>query len=204
MSAKHLGIILAAAGALIAASVPATAADTCPDARTAPSGFIVERGEGSKTEVLHVGATTVRTIYRFNGNAVLETTQYQGVFELERIDRGKRATSKAINDLGKLFPLKVGQKLTGIFEITEGERHVTRTITLTVVKADQLYVGACQYGVLVIDRSQRTDNGPMIFMNTDYYAPDLKLIIAKEFKESGGRTSLNKFDKIYLKDGARP
>jgi hypothetical protein len=203
MSARSLLILASASSALFGALMPARA-DNCPDAKTAPLGFVVERGENSKTEVLRVGGTTVRTIYRYNGNTALETTQFQGLFELDRIDRGKRTTSQPINDLAKLFPLKVGQKLTGIFETTAGEGHSNRTITLTVKKADQLYIGACHYDVLQIDRSIRVEKGEPVFVNTDYYSPDLKLVIAKEFRNGGGATSLNKFDKIYLNDAARP
>jgi len=34
-------------------------------------------------------------------------------------------------------------------------------------------------------------------LSVDYYSPDLKLIIAKEYKERHGRTDLIKFDRIY-------
>jgi len=34
-------------------------------------------------------------------------------------------------------------------------------------------------------------------LSVDYYSPDLKLIIAKEYKERDGRTDLIKFDRIY-------
>ena len=42
----------------------------------------------------------------------------------------------------------------------------------------------------------RGDNAP-VFVSTDFYSPDLKLIVAKQFKEPNGTTLLNKFDKIY-------
>src|SRR5262245_43645170 len=62
------------------------AAQDCPTAETVVAGFVVERGERSKTEVFHVGDTNVRTVFRYGGDALLETTQFQGLFELERID----------------------------------------------------------------------------------------------------------------------
>ena len=34
-------------------------------------------------------------------------------------------------------------------------------------------------------------------MYTDYYAPDLKLVLGKEYRERDGRNELIKFDKIY-------
>ena len=63
---------------------------------------------------------------------------------------------------------------------------------------DVLHLGSCNYTVLRIDRSLLDDKSRPMFMETDYYAPDLKLIIAKEYRESDGRTTLNKYDKIYL------
>ena len=62
---------------------------------------------------------------------------------------------------------------------------------------DTLYLGACKYNVLRIDRSLLNDKSKPMFMETDYYAPELKLILGKEYRESDGRTSLNKYDKIY-------
>jgi hypothetical protein len=169
----------------------------CPAGPSVAAGFVVERGERSKTEVFHVDDTNVRTVFRYSGNALLETTQYQGLFELERVDRGQRAVSRPTSDLSKVFPPNVGQKISAIFDVTEGERRSTRTIILAVKKLDTLHIGPCQYRVLQIDRSIGRDGGKPVFVETDYYSPVLKLNIAKEFKERDGRKSLNKFDRIY-------
>jgi hypothetical protein len=85
-------------------------------------------------------------------------------------------------------------------EETEGPRKGNlRTLVLEVRKEpDVLHLGSCNYTVLRIDRSLLDDKSRPMFMETDYYAPDLKLIIAKEYRESDGRTTLNKYDKIYL------
>jgi hypothetical protein len=159
----------------------------------------VERGERSKTEVFHVGDTEVRTVYRVDGRALLEVTLFQGLFELDRLDRGKRTTYRPKSDLAKTFPPSPGKKLTAIFEETEGPRKGDlRTLVLEVRKEpDTLYLGSCKYKVLRIDRSVLNDKSKPVFMETGYYAPDLKLIIGKEYRESDGRTTLNKFDKIY-------
>ena len=179
--------------------VSSRAANECPTAQSASKGFIVERGERSKTEILHAGDTDVRTVLRYDGRSLLEVTLFQGLFELERLDRGKRTAYRPKSDLAKTFPPAPGKKITAIFEETEGERKGNlRTFVLEVRKEpDALYVGACKYKVLRIDRSLLDDKSKPIFMNTDYYAPDLKLIVGKEYRESDGRTTLNKFDKIY-------
>jgi hypothetical protein len=187
---------IAAIGIFIPWAQTATAQD-CPTAKSAAAGFVVERGESSKTEVLHIDDGNVRTILRYNGRAVLETTQFHGLFDLERLDQGRRSVFRPTSDLPKALPPKVGQKISVTFEVTESGRQSTRTVMLSVKKADTLHIGRCQYSVLQIDRNAGRDGGKPVFINTDYYAPILKLIIAKEFQERDGRTSLNKFDRIY-------
>lgn len=175
----------------------AAAAQDCPAGPTVAAGFVVEREQRSKTEVFHVGDTNVRTILRYSGRVLLKTTQYHGLFELERIDRGRRTVLRPTSDLSKIFPPNVGQKFSAKFEVTEGERRSARTIILSVRKLDSLHIGPCQYRVLLIDRSIGYDGGKPVFIETGYYSPVLKLVIAKEFKERDGRTTMTKFDRIY-------
>ena len=189
---------IAKAGAFVVGmAIGHATAEDCPDARAGNAGYVVERGAGSRTEVFHDGHT-VRTVVRYSGNQVLETTQFEGLFDLDRIDRGRRTTFKPASELAKLFPLKVGQKAVVDFEVMNAGTSAKRTVRLNVVGTDELYIGSCKYKVLKIERSQSQDGKPMVFLEIDYYSPELKLIIAKEFKEGRGQTSLNKFDKIYL------
>ncbi len=46
-------------------------------------------------------------------------------------------------------------------------------------------------------RFSATKAGARFFNNVDYYAPALKFVVAKEYKERDGRTTLIKYDKIY-------
>ena len=172
-------------------------AQTCPDAQSGKNGFVVERGETSRTEVFHDGSV-VRTIMRSGGNALLETTQYEGLFDLDRLDRGRHSTFKPKTNLARLFPLKTKQHVTAVFDVAmEGGTEKVRTVELLILGQDELYVGGCKYKILKIERRQSRSNGPPNFTNIDYYAPNLRLVIAKEYKEANGRTSLIKFDKIY-------
>ena len=139
----------------------------------------------------------VRTILRVGDSVVLETTQSEGLFELDRIDRGRRSVFKPKTNLAKLFPLKTGQRLTADFDIGGASAPATnRRILLHVLAADELYVGKCKYRVFKIEHSETRGEAPPAFFEYDYYAPDLKLVIAKEFKERDGRTTLNKYDTI--------
>jgi len=170
----------------------------CPTAQSAAMGFVVERGEQSKTEVFHIGDTDIRTVLRFDGTTLLETTQFKGLFDLDRIDRGRRTVFRPTTDLSKAYPPNVGQTFTARFEATESERRSQLAVALTVRKLEQLDIGPCRYQVFLIDRSTVRDNVAARITETDYYSPDLKLTLAKEFKETSGRTSFNKFDKIYV------
>src|ERR1700732_4336761 len=72
---------------------PATAAPDCPTASTARQGFIVERN-CPPMEVIFAEDRLVRNILRSTtGETLLETTEFEGLFELDRIDHGRRTVS---------------------------------------------------------------------------------------------------------------
>jgi hypothetical protein len=79
-------IVQTIAAAILALSTPAFAAEDCPTAQSGKDGFVVERSGSSVTEVFHVDDTLVRTVMRSGGRALLETTQFQGLLQLDRID----------------------------------------------------------------------------------------------------------------------
>jgi hypothetical protein len=169
-------------------------ADDCPSAATGKGSFVVERGPDSKTEVFYGNGPTVQSVLRYRGQTLLETTLHEGLFELDRLDRGRRWVSRPKADLAKLFPLRQ-QKFDIEFDVQQGDaKPVPTRVKLTVVGTDTLMIGACKYDILKI---QREETGGRRYSNVDYYAPKLKLIVAKEYSERDGRTTLIKFDKIY-------
>jgi len=187
--------VLLASTIMAAAQTPA--ASDCPTAQSARAGFVVERNEKSKTDVFAGDGTAVRTILRYDGKTLLETTQFQGLFQLDRLDRGRRAVFRPKTNLAALFPLKVGQKINVEFEVEGSGRPPTIRIELFVKQADVAYIGPCKYDVLRIERRESWGDGPSRLIDIDYYAPALKLVIAKEYKDSGDKTTLIKFDRIY-------
>ena len=48
-----------------------------------------------------------------------------------------------------------------------------------------------------IDRGESRNADPPRFVDTDYYSPVLKLILAKEYHESSGGTHAIKYDRIH-------
>lgn len=188
------GLILLSA---LAAASPATAIDPCPSAASGKEGFVVERSGSSATEVFHLENSLVRTMMRSGGKMLLETTQFQGLLQLDRIDTGRRTVFRPKAPLAPIFPLKVGQRSTAEFDVQEGDKPpVGAKFVLHVKSKDSLYVGPCRYDVFKIELTETRGEGrPRL--EIDYYSPDLKLIIAKEYKERDGRTNLIKFDRIY-------
>ena len=109
-------IVTALAAVLsLAPSYPAAATD-CPGAAIKDT-FVVERGGDSKTEVFRGDDGSVRQVMRYRGRALLETTMHEGLFELERLDRGTRYVLRPKADLRKLLPLKAKQKIEVGFDV---------------------------------------------------------------------------------------
>jgi hypothetical protein len=186
-----------AAAALSAlASAPAVAQD-CPTAESGKLGFVVERGDQQKSEVFHVGGGVIRSVMRYNGTTVLETTQHEGLFQLDRLDNGRRAKFEPQTDLKNLFPLKPGRSVGAKFISESNGRQARPSVDLAVKGADVLYIGPCKYNVLKIERSESRSTDPPRFVDTDYYSPELKLILAREYRENNGGTHTVKYDRIY-------
>lgn len=193
-AAASAALALLAAGALVPR--PAAAQD-CPTAKSAAHGFVVERNEEQKSEVLRAGDGLVRVVTRYGGETLLESTLYQGLFFLERIDRGRRTKFDPRTDLKSLFPVKPGAQLHADF-ITERDGSFGRLhVELDVMKRDDLFVGACKYPVLRIERRESRNAVPPQFAYTDLYAPELAFVLGREYPRAGAQTQLIKYDRIY-------
>jgi hypothetical protein len=190
-----LAWFVAAALSVLPAAL-ATAQD-CPTAQSGKGGFIVERGEQQKSEVFHVEDGVIRTVMRYNGATILETTQHEGLFQLDRLDNGRRTKYEPQTDLKKLFPLKPGRKINAKFLTQSNGQQVTLSVAFVVKGTDVLYIGPCKYSVLKIERSESRSAEPPRFVDTDYYSPELKLVLAKEYRENNGGTHTIKYDRIY-------
>lgn len=191
-----------AVGVITALSSTLAAAQDCPTALSGKTGFVVQRGELQKTEVFHVDDGIVRAVMSYNGATLLETTQHQGLFQLDRLDRGLRTKFEPQTDMKSLFPLKPGRTAKAAFTSESNSQRGTLSVELAVKGTDVVWIGPCKYAVLKIDRTESYNGGPPRFVDTDYYSPELRFVLAKEWRESGGRTHTNKYDRIYsLKPG---
>jgi hypothetical protein len=189
-----LFVARAAACVIALCLTTAARADDCPSATSGKGSFVVERGPDSKTELFYGNGAIVQSVLRYRGQTILETTLHEGLFELERLDRGRRSILKPNADLAKFFPLKQKQKIEVEFEVLQDGKPGKSLVKLAVIGTDSLTIGSCRYDILKV---QHDETGVRLFQNVDYYAPALKMVVAKEYPERDGRKTLIKFDKIY-------
>ena len=110
--------LLLSAGIIGFGLIPSQAADDCPTKETAGKGLIVERGEGAKTEVLFPGKHRSENrlprgrTHGPGGNVI------QGLFELDRVDRGRRTVYQPKSDLAKIPTPAPSKKITVLMEET--------------------------------------------------------------------------------------
>src|SRR6476661_8735597 len=179
-------------------AIPIGHAQDCPTEQTAKRGFVVERGALQKTEVFTGDDGTVRTSMRYRGQSLLETTLFAGLFSLNRLDRGHRLTYAPLTDLKKLFPLKVGQKALALFEYSKDGKTMPLTVVLLVKSSEPLAIGPCTYTVLKLERTEGYGEGVAPrYVYTEFYSPDLKLVLMREYRDPGRPNSFVKFDKVY-------
>ncbi len=164
-----------------------------PECVEGKGSFVVERQAKSKTEVFYDESPIIRTSLQYGGRTLLETTQYQGLFELSRIDRGTKIEQKPKGDLGKFFPLKPKQTIAADFEVAMNGGTRTKTVKLDYAGVQDYVLGECTYSVL---RFRRRDTVPIAYDDIDYYAPELRFVVAKEYRESNGRTTIVGYTKI--------
>ena len=181
--------------AVLAANI--ARAQECPTAQTASRGIVVERGGSQKTEVFP-DKDVIRTVMRYGGEKLLETTQFQGLFSLDRNDRGKRTLFEPRSDLASLFPLKPGTQASAKFITQQGGQYGRLYVEMEIKAEDEIAIGPCKYRILKIERSESRSAAPTRYIDTEYYSPELKLILAREFRAGTDGASLVKYDRIYM------
>jgi hypothetical protein len=128
---RTLSSCLLATG-LSALMVAPAAADDCPTAQSGKRGFVVERGDQQKSEVFHEDDGIVFSVMRYNRTILLERVQYEGLFELNRIDRGVLAKFEPQIDLKAFFPLKLGHNIEAKFTSESNGQHGTLLVQMMV------------------------------------------------------------------------
>jgi hypothetical protein len=187
-----------AIAALLAAVLPAVptgsqAANNCPSASSGKGSFILERRANSQQQVSYDETPIIHTSLQYDGRTLLETTMYQGLFELNRVDRGTRIEQTPKDDLGKFFPLKAKPTISADFDVTMNGGTKSKTVKLQYVGDQDYSLSECTYHVIKL---HRIDTLPIVSDNIDYYAPDLRFVVANEYRDDNGRTTVVGYTKI--------
>jgi hypothetical protein len=86
-----------------------------------------------------------------------------------------------------------------VFDYTDAGKTVPLTVLLLVKSRESLSIGPCTYTVFKIEHHEaRGEGSAPSYIYTDYYSPDLKLVLMKEYREPDGRSTFVKYDKVYL------
>lgn len=198
---RSFGAVCCAACVLLSVAGRPVAAN-CPNAQKPEQAFRVSIGSASASEVYRLDTGETRTVTRFKGGAIAEQTFYQGLIRTEHIDGGRRTIYTPKTNLKTFFPLKVGQTYRVDFDVqtADGKKRVLHA-AFKVAGKDQIVIGPCRYDVLKVEHSNSSGEGPLLFINTDWYAPDIRLIVAREYRHGNGSV-INKYDAISILEGA--
>lgn len=182
--------------ALVVAAIPCAAQD-CPTAETVKRGFTVEQRAVTQLEVQHVDETLVQTTLRSGNSVLMQSVLFQGLFELDHLEGGRRATFRPKVYLAVLFPLRANSQLSAEFEVDRSGQTRTVKHLLAVKDAARFEIGPCTFDIFNIDRSQAAGDGAPKFVHRELYAPLLKLVVAKEYKNADGSVTRRQYNRIY-------
>lgn len=181
------------AGLLLGAAAPVLAQD-CPrpDGR---SRLVLERSDASTEVSVRQPLVVAETKFR-NGSSV-KTTYYQGLVELDRVQRDRVFVFKPKAPLDKFFPIKPN----AVFRFDaeqgeEGQKLRQATVELAVVGARKFSIGRCTATLWLIERRIPAAGSDMRVAETYYYSEEFKSILAREYPESGGRREVISYTRM--------
>jgi hypothetical protein len=173
----------------------------CPSSQNPKQGFRVSIGSSATSEVYRLDTGDTRAVERFKGGAIAEKTYYQGLIHTEQLDNGRRTTFTPKSSLKTIFPLKVGQRHRVDFDVqtADGQKSVLYA-EYKVIGQDQILIGGCRYDVFKVEHRNGNRKEQMQFIDTEWYSPDLRMIVAREYKHANGETIIRKYDAISTID----
>lgn len=194
MSLVRFGLI----GLLLGAVTPVLAQD-CPR-MNGRSRLALERPDASTEVSLRQPLVVAETKFR-NGSSV-KATYYQGLVELDRVQRDRVFVFKPKSPLDTFFPIKPNAVLR--FEAEhgeEGQQLRKATVELAVVGARKFSIGNCTNTVWLIERRVPGSGSEMRVTETYYYSDEFKSILAREYPENGGRRDIISYTRMSQQPG---
>jgi hypothetical protein len=191
-----------AAVAAILCSTGKAAAIDCPSGELSQESYVLVADNGSSvTQVDRTRPEAVLTARYIRRRPASAHVLYQGLVPLAISQKERRIVNTPRSDLKRMFPLNVGETHRLEFErtIADGKRGIVRA-EYKVLGEDRTRIGACVYDVFKIEHSEAVGRGPMRFINTEWYAPDLRMIIGREYRRMKGDLpyiQFYKYDTIF-------
>ena len=203
MVARLRHTVCIAVVALVLLSAEWSIAAECPSSQNPKQAFRVSIGSSAASEVYRLDTGDTRVVARFKGGSIAEKTYYQGLIQTEQLDNGRRITFTPKSNVKAIFPLKVGQRHQVEFDVqtANGEKRVLYA-EYNVAGKDQILIGGCRYEILRVDYSNGSRKEQMPFSDTQWYSPDLRMILAREYKRANGEIVIRKYDAISIIDAA--
>lgn len=201
MVARLRNIFCGAMVAIVFSGAEWAIAAECPSSQNPKQGFRVSIGSSATSEVYRLDTGDTRAVERFKGGAIAEKTYYQGLIHTEQLDNGRRTTFTPKSSLKTLFSLKVGQRHQVAFDVQTANGQKSELYAeYKVVGKDQITIGGCRYDVFKVEHSNGNRKEQMHFIDTEWYSPDLRMILAREYKRTNGDTIIRKYDAISIID----
>jgi hypothetical protein len=171
-------------------------AQSCPDAATAKTGFVLGK-QGTTARVRRANDLLTHVVNTYPGGTKQDVLYFRGLFEICRSSENGRRIAVPLTDLRTVFPLKVGVRraVTYIPAQPDGAGAPV-SLELSVESQEKLQVGSCSYEVLVVRNRFLGPDGRVMSQHVDFYSPDLGFVLAKKYDEGGGRESLVKYQSI--------
>ncbi len=181
----------------LASVVSASAlAETCPDAKTAKQGFILER-QGIRAEVRQASDHFVHATNFYPGGKKQDVIYYKGLLPISRFDETTQRISIPVSDIRTIFPLALkSRKAVTYAPATPSKVESLISLELTVTGQEELELGPCSYEVYAVHNRYLNAEGKTTSEHTDLYSPALGFILAVRYPEKGDRHTLVKYQSI--------
>lgn len=174
-----------------------TAALACPVVGSQAS-ITLERSD-STTEINLKPPLTISDT-RFRSGATVKATYYQGLIELDRVQRDLTLVVRPKTPLDSFFPIKPNSTFRFDSESGEDGKEMRRTTTeLTVLGARRFAIGDCILNVWLIERRVPGLHNEMRLDLTYYYSSDFKFIVAREYPARNGRLDIVTYNRVSQK-----
>ncbi|TPN81912.1 hypothetical protein FJ987_09230 [Mesorhizobium sp. CU2] len=184
------------ASAILALASAAQAAP-CVDAKSAKTGFVLEK-PGISSEFRPAPGGMVAVANTYQSESPQTQYLYAGLIEVFRDSDTGRLSMIPLGDIKKLFPLKAGAKSKTDFVRLSSKKPPKgiETLALTVKGKETYSLGDCKYNVLAVNETITGETGNVIDSFTALYSPDLQAVLARRYDEGTSAQSEVGFETI--------